>query len=91
MVQSVNSNLKPVSLELGGKSPLIIFDDADIDKAVELALVGVLYTKVNLLLNHFRFLYNNHFVHLSTNNCLTLLFRGKFVLQVPCVLFRRNL
>ena len=26
------SNLKRVSLELGGKSPLIIMDDADIDK-----------------------------------------------------------
>jgi len=31
------SNLKRVSLELGGKSPLIIMDDADLDKAVELA------------------------------------------------------
>lgn len=28
------SNLKEVSLELGGKSPTIIFDDADLDKAV---------------------------------------------------------
>lgn len=31
------SNLKRVSLELGGKSPLIIFPDADLDKAVEVA------------------------------------------------------
>jgi len=31
------SNLKRVTLELGGKSPLIILDDADIDKAVEMA------------------------------------------------------
>ena len=28
------SNLKKVSLELGGKSPLIIFSDCDMDKAV---------------------------------------------------------
>nr|AVX32613.1 aldehyde dehydrogenase VoALDH1 [Valeriana officinalis] len=39
------SNLKPVSLELGGKSPLMIFDDADVDKAVDLALLGSLYNK----------------------------------------------
>ena len=31
------SNLKRVSLELGGKSPLVVFDDApDIDKAVQI-------------------------------------------------------
>ncbi|KAE9613943.1 hypothetical protein Lal_00016548 [Lupinus albus] len=42
---AARSNLKHVSLELGGKSPLIIFNDADIDKAVELALLGILYNK----------------------------------------------
>ncbi|KAK6267386.1 hypothetical protein QUC31_018223 [Theobroma cacao] len=31
------SNLKPVTLELGGKSPFIVCKDADVDKAVELA------------------------------------------------------
>lgn len=30
------SNLKKVSLELGGKSPLIIFSDCDMDKAVRM-------------------------------------------------------
>ncbi|KAJ7969627.1 Aldehyde dehydrogenase family 2 member like [Quillaja saponaria] len=40
MQASARSNLKPVSLELGGKSPLIIFDDADVDKAADLALLG---------------------------------------------------
>jgi (Z)-2-((N-methylformamido)methylene)-5-hydroxybutyrolactone dehydrogenase len=34
-------NLRPVSLELGGKSPNIIFADADIDKAVVGALAGI--------------------------------------------------
>ncbi|KAJ5930383.1 hypothetical protein N7466_005876, partial [Penicillium verhagenii] len=33
MAASANSNLKKVTLELGGKSPAIIFDDADIEKA----------------------------------------------------------
>jgi acyl-CoA reductase-like NAD-dependent aldehyde dehydrogenase len=32
-----NSNLKTVALELGGKSPMIVFDDADVDMAVSLA------------------------------------------------------
>ncbi|KAL8120146.1 aldehyde dehydrogenase family 2 member C4-like [Apium graveolens] len=39
------SNLKSVSLELGGKSPLLIFDDADVDTAADLALFGGLYNK----------------------------------------------
>jgi len=42
---SGQSNLKRVSLELGGKSPLIICADADLDKAAAVAHVG-------LFLNH---------------------------------------
>ncbi|XP_037449929.1 aldehyde dehydrogenase family 2 member B7, mitochondrial-like [Triticum dicoccoides] len=34
---AASSNLKPVTLELGGKSPFIVMDDADVDQAVELA------------------------------------------------------
>ncbi|CAI8619800.1 unnamed protein product [Vicia faba] len=45
MEAAAKSNLKQVSLELGGKSPLIIFDDADIEKATELALIGILFNK----------------------------------------------
>lgn len=39
------SNLKKVSLELGGKSPLIIFEDCDLDKAVRQAMGGVFFNK----------------------------------------------
>lgn len=35
MAAAAKSNLKHVSLELGGKSPALIFDDADLDNAVE--------------------------------------------------------
>ena len=48
MKASASSNLKHVSLELGGKSPLIIFDDADLDKASDLALLGILFNKVTI-------------------------------------------
>jgi len=39
------SNLKKVSLELGGKSPLILFSDCDRDKAVKNALGSVFFNK----------------------------------------------
>ncbi|KAG2713170.1 hypothetical protein I3760_04G163100 [Carya illinoinensis] len=45
MQAAAESNLKVVSLELGGKSPLIIFDDADLDMAAELAILGILFNK----------------------------------------------
>ena len=34
IVQASAGNLKKVMLELGGKSPVLIFDDADLDKAI---------------------------------------------------------
>ncbi|HRO44813.1 betaine-aldehyde dehydrogenase [Agriterribacter sp.] len=39
------SQLKRVTLELGGKSPLIIFEDADIHNAVSAALLANFYTQ----------------------------------------------
>jgi len=38
------SSLKYVTLELGGKSPLIVFDDAKLDNAVSGALLGNFYS-----------------------------------------------
>ncbi|OJJ68150.1 hypothetical protein ASPBRDRAFT_77877 [Aspergillus brasiliensis CBS 101740] len=38
---SASSNLKKVTLELGGKSPNIIFPDADLDKAAEWSAWGI--------------------------------------------------
>ncbi|KAF5374155.1 hypothetical protein D9615_008809 [Tricholomella constricta] len=40
---SAESNLKDVTLELGGKSPTIIFDDADVEQALKWASHGIFY------------------------------------------------
>uniref|UniRef100_A0A8C6ML33 Aldehyde dehydrogenase 1 family member L1 n=1 Tax=Nothobranchius furzeri TaxID=105023 RepID=A0A8C6ML33_NOTFU len=39
------SNIKKVSLELGGKSPLIICSDCDMDKAVRMGMSSVFFNK----------------------------------------------
>ena len=41
IMQAATSNLKKISLELGGKSPNIVFADADFDTAVDYALFGI--------------------------------------------------
>lgn len=38
---AAKSNLKRVTLELGGKSPSVVFDDCDIDNAVRWAVKGI--------------------------------------------------
>ena len=45
------STLKNVTLELGGKSPLIVFADADLRDAVTAALVGNFYTQGEVCTN----------------------------------------
>src|SRR5690606_42037279 len=35
IVRAATGNLKRVSLELGGKSPVIIFPDADLDRTID--------------------------------------------------------
>ncbi|KAH9616663.1 hypothetical protein KSS87_018592, partial [Heliosperma pusillum] len=49
MKAAADSNLKQISLELGGKSPVIIFDDADVDLAAELAFTGIVFNKARIL------------------------------------------
>lgn len=41
IAMAASANLKPVALELGGKSPNIIFDDANLGRAVVGALAGI--------------------------------------------------
>jgi aldehyde dehydrogenase (NAD+) len=45
MTAAANSNLKRVSLELGGKSPNIVLADADIDAAIEGAYFGLFFNQ----------------------------------------------
>jgi acyl-CoA reductase-like NAD-dependent aldehyde dehydrogenase len=42
IVKAAAGNLKRLTLELGGKSPLIMFDDANVDKAIMNAGLGLL-------------------------------------------------
>lgn len=43
METASKTNLKRVTLELGGKNPVIVFDDADLDQAVKWMTFGTLY------------------------------------------------
>ncbi|ODV60699.1 aldehyde dehydrogenase family protein [Ascoidea rubescens DSM 1968] len=43
MKAAAESNLKKITLELGGKSPNIVFADADINKAVQNIILGIYY------------------------------------------------
>jgi len=45
IMQSASKNLKPVSLELGGKSPNIIFDDANLENAVNMSTFGIYFAQ----------------------------------------------
>lgn len=43
METAAKSNLKKVSLELGGKSPAVVFDNADLDQAANWVCMGILF------------------------------------------------
>lgn len=45
MKAAADSNLKHLSLELGGKSPFVIFEDADIEHAVDSACMTIFYNQ----------------------------------------------
>ncbi|ASP39408.1 betaine-aldehyde dehydrogenase [Bacterioplanes sanyensis] len=51
VMQAAASTLKEVTMELGGKSPLIVFDDADVDDAVSAAMLGNFYTQGEICTN----------------------------------------
>lgn len=45
IMRAAAGNLKKIGLELGGKSPLVIFEDTDIEAAVEWAMIGIFFNQ----------------------------------------------
>lgn len=43
VMQTAAQDYKNISLELGGKSPIVVFDDVDIEQAVEWIIGGIFY------------------------------------------------
>jgi betaine-aldehyde dehydrogenase len=51
VMASAAGSLKDVTMELGGKSPLLVFDDADVSQAVSAAMLGNFYTQGEICTN----------------------------------------
>ncbi len=45
IMQNAANNIKKIGLELGGKSPNVIFADCDFDAAIEWAMVGIFFNQ----------------------------------------------
>ena len=57
MANSAASSLKEVTMELGGKSPLIVCDDADLDLAADIAMMANFYSSGQVCTNGTRVLF----------------------------------
>lgn len=51
MAAAASSSIKEVTMELGGKSPLIIFDDADLDRAADVAMMANFFSSGQVCTN----------------------------------------
>ena len=51
VMQASAASLKEITMELGGKSPLIVFEDADLDNAVSGVMLGNFYTQGEICTN----------------------------------------
>jgi betaine-aldehyde dehydrogenase len=45
IMKAASGNIKKIGLELGGKSPNVIFADADLEGAIEWAMIGIFYNQ----------------------------------------------
>lgn len=41
-MRQASGSMKNITLETGGKSPLLVFDDADLDQAVKWSHIGIM-------------------------------------------------
>lgn len=77
MIQAKSSvNLKALSLECGGKSPMVVFDDCNLEKAIEWACIGLFSnsgqicsgtSKIYLQKNIYKKFLDGILVHLKEN------------------------
>ncbi len=72
VMASASSTLKHVTLELGGKSPLVVFEDSDLRNAVSAALLGNFYTQGEVCSNCTRV-----FVHESIHDAFVQQVRSR--------------
>jgi len=59
IAQHCATHLKPVLLELGGKNPLVVLDDADIDEAVEAAAFSAFFNQGQICMSADRIIVDN--------------------------------
>ncbi|GJI86946.1 aldehyde dehydrogenase [Duganella hordei] len=59
IAQQAAQHLKPVVLELGGKNPLLILDDADLDEAVQAAAFGAFFNQGQICMSTDRIIVDN--------------------------------
>lgn len=45
VMQAATTGIKNVTLELGGKSPILVFDDSDLEQAIEWIMFGIFWNK----------------------------------------------
>lgn len=60
MATACGSSLKEVTMELGGKSPLIICDDADLDRAADIAMMANFFSSGQVCTNGTRVFIPHH-------------------------------
>ena len=83
---AARSNLKPVTLELGGKSPFVVMDDADVDQAIELAHLEVFFNQVRVQL---QLQVRNGAVSVLEQSLLPILNSGTLSQRIGPMLLRR--